>query len=112
MKKLAVALLLFVSLSNYAKAILGKSCSGANVSEQNLGTVMALLHKNGLKYTVTKNKDAYRVVVKAPNGIEYINKKLRSLQQSEIMKELGVDFNRTTEGECIEQKEVEDLSLL
>lgn len=88
MKKLLMGFLVLSTLSGYAAPILEKGCSGADVSKESLGTVMAVLNK------------------------KWINKKLSGLNGSEIMTDLGIDFRRTSEGECIEQRKVEDLSNL
>lgn len=112
MKKLLVGLLLSGAFSIYAAPVIGKTCSGADVSKENLGVVIALLNKNGLNYTVVKKRDSYRVVAKAANGLRYINKKLSALNGSEIMSDLGINFRRTSEGECFDQAKIEDLSEL
>lgn len=112
MKKLLIGLLVLNAFASYSAPVLSKACSGADVPKESLGVVMALLNKNGLNYTVSKKGEDYRVVAKASSGLRYINKKLSSLNGSEVMTDLGIDFRRTSEGECIEQRKTEDLSEL
>lgn len=87
-------------------------CAKAEVQKENLGLVMSLLNKNGVKYSVTTRRYAgYTVIAKANKmRSKYMDNSIVNLVRSPMMRNLGIQFRKLDMRRCQELKMKKDIS--